>query len=543
MSETNASDTWVRAIDAARLRERGRAVVKLEGKQIALFAVDDRIYACNNRCPHEGYPLVEGHLTDDEEGCVLTCNWHNWKFELPAGNNVFGGDALRMYPARIAEGAVWIDVADAPSTQRIDHAYDRLRHAMADNQYDRIARELARLAKAGTDPRRAVTRAIVWSHDRLRDGMTHAYAAANGWLRVHDLTDDLAEQLTCLAEAVGHIAYDTLRETEWPYGEEERPWDKDSFAAAVEAQDEDVALALLRGALAGGVRFDVLEGTLATAALAHYNDFGHALIYLRACGELIERCGIEVQRPLLLAYVRALVRATREDLIPDFSKYTDALAGWRNSAPAAAPMPAHQDLDPHAWVGISIERALRETLAARAAPSLKLFHALLGASAIHLSRFDTAHELRPDGTVADNVGWLDFTHAITFANAVRTTCTRFPELWPQGLLQMALFLGRNTPYLLAHDAAQDAAPPVADLTAFDASCRARVLNHGVGLYIHSAHLLKTWLATRAEIAAAPPAGVATALAAALNRYLSARVHQKRTLRTARQALHFVTLED
>jgi hypothetical protein len=104
---------------------------------------------------------------------------------------------------------------------------------------------------------------------------------------------------------------------------------------------------------------------------------------------------------------------------------------------------------------------------------------------------------------------------------------------------MALFAGRNSGYLVAESNDWQ----VDDLVAFDAACRARVLNHGIGLYIHSVHLLKTWLATRDELAAGPPPHVAAALAAALNRYLSARPHQKRTLRTARQALDFVTLED
>jgi nitrite reductase/ring-hydroxylating ferredoxin subunit len=534
MRDANVEQEWTRAIDLARLRERGRAIVKLDGKQLALFAVDDRIYACNNRCPHEGYPLVEGHLAQASHGgCVLTCNWHNWKFELATGSNVYGGDALRMYPTRVADGAVWVDVAEPPQQQRITRAYERLRHAMDDNQYDRIARELARLAKAGADPRLAVARAIAGSHTRLRDGMTHAYAAANGWLRLHDLSRDPAEQLTCLAEAVGHIAYDTLREPEWPYAAGERAWDEASLLAAVEAQDEDTAVALLRGALGAGVRFDALEGTLARAALAHYNDFGHSLIYLRACSDLIARFGAEVQAPLLLAYVRSLVRATREDLVPEFRRYADTLAAWDMTAPESRPLSAH------AWVGTSINAALTETLAARAAPSLDLFHALLGAASTHLLRFDTTNELRIEGTVADNVGWLDFTHGITFANAVRVTCSRHPDLWPPALLQMALFVGRNSPYL----AAEEDHWHVADLAWFDATCRARVLNHGVGLYIHSAHLLKTWLAARDEIAAAPPADVTSTLAAAVTRYFSARVHQKRTLRTARQALDFVTLED
>jgi len=535
MDDSKPNVNWIQAIDTAQLQRRGRAVVKLDGKQLALFAVGDRVFACNNRCPHEGYPLVEGHLAGAaSDQCMLTCNWHNWKFELATGHNVYGGDALRMYPTRLADGAVWVDIAEAPQDQRVRQAYERLHHAVDENQYDRVAREVARLAKVGADPRGAVARAIVWSHGRLRDGMTHAYAAANGWLRLHEMLRDPVERLTCLAESVGHIAYDTLREADWPYCADQQPWSDARFAAAIEAQDEDAALAQVRGALAAGLSFGGLEPALARAALAHYNDFGHSVIYLRACGGVIERLGPEVQVPLLLAYVRSLVRATREDLIPEFRKYAEALSRWNAAAPEPATVP-----DPNTWVGLSINRALDAAVAVRGAVPLDVFHSLLGAASINLLRFDPKHEERTEGTFADNVGWLDFTHGITFANAVRVTCSRLPELWPAALLQMALFVGRNSPYL----GDEDGDWRVHDLAAFDALLHARVLNHGVGLYIHSVHLLKTWLAARDELAAGLPADVSDALAASVNRYLSARVHQKRTVRTARQALDFVTLED
>ena len=74
---------WVAAADRAKLAKDGRAVVRIEGKQIALFDTPQGIFACNNRCPHEGYPLREGSLDDQ---CRLTCNWHNWKFRLADGS-------------------------------------------------------------------------------------------------------------------------------------------------------------------------------------------------------------------------------------------------------------------------------------------------------------------------------------------------------------------------------------------------------------------------------------------------------------------------
>src|SRR5690348_12944849 len=56
-----------------------RKLVRANGKQILLLEVEGKTYAIANRCPHEGYPLSEGTLNP---GCLLTCNWHNWKFDL-----------------------------------------------------------------------------------------------------------------------------------------------------------------------------------------------------------------------------------------------------------------------------------------------------------------------------------------------------------------------------------------------------------------------------------------------------------------------------
>ena len=53
---------WIRAIDVETLERKGRSILRHEGRQIALFATPEGVRACNNRCPHEGYPLSEGTL-------------------------------------------------------------------------------------------------------------------------------------------------------------------------------------------------------------------------------------------------------------------------------------------------------------------------------------------------------------------------------------------------------------------------------------------------------------------------------------------------
>jgi hypothetical protein len=297
---------------------------------------------------------------------------------------------------------------------------------------------------------------------------------------------------------------------------------------------------LLNGAFAQGLHFADLEPALAEAALAHYNDFGHSLIYLMHVRRLIERLGTEAEKPLLLAWLRSLIFATREDLLPDFRHYAEAFAVWPAGARPGGMLPG-----PDGFEGQSVRHVLDATVAAAGNAPLDVYFALMEASARHLLRFDERHALRTDNSVANNVGWLDFSHALTFGHALRQQCARQPHLWPQGLLQLALFVGRNSGYLDPNMAAQTAIREwaVTDETAFHERAIATIVDHGFGLPIFPAHLLKTWSAVRDEVAAGLPAGARTAMLAAVNRLLAVRFKQRHALRTAHQALGFVGKED
>jgi len=255
---------------------------------------------------------------------------------------------------------------------------------------------------------------------------------------------------------------------------------------------------------------------------------------------LIERLGSTVEAPLLLAWLRSLIYATREDLLPDFRGYADALAAWptggsRGNAPPEAV----------AFEGRSIRNTLHAMVAAAAAKPLDLYFALMEAAALHLLRFDERHALRTDVSVADNVGWLDFSHALTFGHALREQCAREPRFWPRGLLQLALFVGRNSGYL-NDDATADAALcewGISDESAFHTRAMTRIVDHGIGLPIFPAHWLKTWTAVRDEVEAGLPTSTRTAALAAVNRLLAVRFKERHPLQTAHQALGFVAKED
>ena len=280
------------------------------GRQIALFHTPRGVLACNNRCPHEGYPLREGSL---DERCILTCNWHNWKFDLRSGRNLYGGEGLRTYPVEVRDGEVWIDLVDPPVAERRVQILASLAEASEDNAYERMARELARLHRLGADPLDALREAIHRSFERMEFGWTHAYAGAADWLTLYDENKgDDETRLACVLESIAHIADDVLREPRHPFPDGVRPWDDEVFVAAVEDEDQDAAVAALRGGLAEGLGFADFERGLSRASLAHYNDFGHSLIYVTKAGRLIERLGSGVAEPLLLSLVRGLVFATRE---------------------------------------------------------------------------------------------------------------------------------------------------------------------------------------------------------------------------------------
>lgn len=522
---------WVRAADRSQLARDGRAVVRIDGKQIALFDTRDGIFACNNRCPHEGYPLREGSLDDQ---CRLTCNWHNWKFDLRTGENAFGGDRLRTYPVELRGDEIWIDVTEAPVEQRRAALMQSLHEAFTDNEYDRMAREIARLRLLGANPLDAVRAAIDWSWERLEFGWTHAYAGAADWLQLHDERgNDPETQLVCLIEAVGHIADDVLREPRHPYPDGTETWDEAAFVAAIDAEDEAKALALLNGALDAGLGWKQLERAFATAALLHYNGFGHSLIYVLKTGSLIERLGDAVMAPLLRSLVREFVYTTREEYLPEFRSYATALANWGKGGNG-------RKLTAGALAGLNAADVMALVSRHGGEPPLDLYRAVLGMSAHALLHFDLELMNRPRGPIGDNATWLDVSHGITFSNAARILCTRYPGLWPQALLQIALQAGRNAGFL---DAGVDRdAWRVDDPDAFFETAVEGLFDHGRDEFIVSVHLVKTVMAAREEHRAGMAGGPESPMLEGVNRFLHSPLKLKHARRTAHQAMDFVALD-
>jgi nitrite reductase/ring-hydroxylating ferredoxin subunit len=83
-------------------------LVETEGARVVLSRVNDDVFACSDRCAHQGGPLSEGRL----DGTRLMCSWHGWMFDVTSGACLVPsrGGSIAVYPVTIEGGDVWIDL-------------------------------------------------------------------------------------------------------------------------------------------------------------------------------------------------------------------------------------------------------------------------------------------------------------------------------------------------------------------------------------------------------------------------------------------------
>jgi nitrite reductase/ring-hydroxylating ferredoxin subunit len=506
------------------LGSRGRAVLKVEGHQIALFETEDGLFAINNRCPHEGYPLSEGSL---KKGCQLACNWHGWTFDLKSGAALQGRDAVKTYPVTRVRGDILIDLTPEPAAARRTKAYAELDEAVAEHDYERIARSLARLESAGEHSDRIVAHVLCGSVGRFERGFGHAFAGLADWLVLAEGKSP-PEQRIARLEAIGHISWDMLMGQDAPLPTETLRWNAKACLEAMEDMKEEEVIGRVRGAFAEGLGFAAVKPVFLQLIFAHYAGFGHPAIYVMKAEELIARLGAGVAEPLALSLARYLCHAGREDLIPEFRGFADYL----RLEPGTAPVPRVNCL-----VGQSVRQAMALT-AASSAHGPQMWEALLAASAMNMLRFDVDRQHGVAQPIAQNIGWLDFTHAITFAEAVHHHASRDAGLWQSALMQMAAFVGRNTAYLGAE---VDERWFVEDADAFLKAEKAALFNMNEGDYIFAVHRLKMIRATETLLGRVGEK-TAAVLVAALNRYLHTPMRQRHPARTAFQAWQTVARE-
>jgi nitrite reductase/ring-hydroxylating ferredoxin subunit len=95
----------VRLLPVHELPE-GQVIEVVAGdRTLAVANVDGQIYAVDGTCPHAGGPLGDGQL----EGCMLTCPWHGWSYDLRSGeSSVDSSVAVQTFPVRVVDGVIYL---------------------------------------------------------------------------------------------------------------------------------------------------------------------------------------------------------------------------------------------------------------------------------------------------------------------------------------------------------------------------------------------------------------------------------------------------
>ncbi|OGP86859.1 MAG: non-heme iron oxygenase ferredoxin subunit [Deltaproteobacteria bacterium RBG_13_65_10] len=97
---------FVRVAEVGAIKNGEGISVEIEGKPIAVFHCDGRIYATDNTCPHRGGPLGEGLV----DGTVVTCPWHGWEYDVTSGKCLTNPKArIRIYPVKVEGNDVLLD--------------------------------------------------------------------------------------------------------------------------------------------------------------------------------------------------------------------------------------------------------------------------------------------------------------------------------------------------------------------------------------------------------------------------------------------------
>ena len=312
----------IRAGTMDELKDGACRVVTGGGHTIAVVYHDGQVYAVDNRCPHMGFPLDRGSVSDG----ILTCHWHHARFDLSSGGtfNPFADD-VRSFPVMVIDGEVWVDPQPAERDEA-GHWAGRLRDGLEHSIRLVVAKSVLGLHAAGADYRQAL---------RIGADFGATYTSA-GWGPAMTILTSTANILPLLAEddrpvalfqGLLHVARECAGKPPrfvvdpLPTGETRPEVFKQWFRGFIDVRDEDAAERCLRTAIELGLsRRDVADMVFAAATDHIYLDAGHVVDFANKAFELLDHIGWEHASQTLTSLVHGMARARR----------SQELSSWRH---------------------------------------------------------------------------------------------------------------------------------------------------------------------------------------------------------------------
>ena len=80
-------------------------LVMVNDKPVALFNINGKIFAWDNRCPHRGASLSDGNISDS----VIQCKYHLWQFDVEKACSIVNPSIkINVYEIEIKNGDIFI---------------------------------------------------------------------------------------------------------------------------------------------------------------------------------------------------------------------------------------------------------------------------------------------------------------------------------------------------------------------------------------------------------------------------------------------------
>ena len=519
-------------------------MLRVGGRRLVVVRTNTGVYALDHACPHEGYGLTQGELAGD----VLTCAWHNWKFDVASGSCVLGEEGVRSHDVVNGDdGSLSIVLArDDPVEQR-PRLLGSLREGLEHERIGQMSRDVVRLLRADANPGELVWEAVNYGAPRAEYGWGHSIASATDCIAMIDLYEGDQRALP-IVQALAGVA-----ETERGRQPNSLPWPASSmppdpereFRVLIEGEQLEAAQALVLGAIYRGDESVQLRRWFTGAASDHHLSYGHGAIYAQKAFQLLDAIGWERADTVLPHLIPTIVYATREDTLPYMRPFTKALGtldlvalsdvavdpGWRDDGSLRAVLLADGD------------RSAPVRAAASAVLDGAGIDGILGAVSLAVSermlRYDTDGEF----DFHDDFGWLDITHGLTYANAVRwhSAGRSDPDVMRLALwcVFQAHWTGRHEWHSTVNDAEPVTREPEGaspdDLRATGDDLQRRALTDRTTAAIVHAHAVKT---TRAATLEAVATGSDLPLQAAA-RFLDAPKLERFVAATVARSIDFV----
>ena len=430
---TTTTERLLSAGTVEEVRARGCTVVTGGGHAIAVFPLGDRFAAVDNRCPHMGFPLDRGTVSNG----ILTCHWHHARFDLSSGGTFDPfADDVRAFPVSVADGRVWVDPSP-PEADPVERWSRRLEDGMEHNIRLVIAKSVLGLSSSPADYRTPLTIGArfgtTYSDRGWGQALTMMTCSANILPRLYPEDRPLA-----LYQGIRQVAAECSGRPPrflvdpLPTGETRPEVFKGWFRSFIEVRDDEGAERCLRTAIDLGIPSrEIADMVFAAATDRIYLDAGHVLDFCNKAFELLDHIGWEHASQVLTSLVHGIATARR----------SEELNSWRNPIDLSAMVWEVRDALPELWRQGSGsrgqwdgERPLVDTILAddpaatleelqqavrTGATAEQLGGAVAYAAFLRMARFHTSNEFGD---------WDTVHNTLTAANALHQALKRAPSI-------------------------------------------------------------------------------------------------------------------